>query len=294
MLGVRLASTVTLALLVAACGGGAASSGPSEAVPTASPAAASEPVASLPAESPSQDDALVLVAIGDSIPYNSPEDCSGCTGFVDRYAEAASKALGRPVRVQNSTKHTNLMVDTLLGDLTNSQGLKDALSNADIIIVGVAHNDVPMNRDDDKCDGKASETPDWSKFTTKCIETEVARFTPKYQGVYEQVAALRSGKPTILRTINRYNDWIGWPDHELPKAGVAATAAVIKAWNEMICAAAEANGFLCADISTKFNGADGTKPSGDLLSGDYTHPSNPGNEAIAEVLIALGYAPLGT
>jgi lysophospholipase L1-like esterase len=254
---------------------------------------ASEPAAS-PTTAPSQDDALLLVAIGDSIPNNSPEDCTDCTGFVDRYAEAVSEALGRAVRVQNSTKHTNLVVDDLLDDLANSQGLTDALSKADIIIVGVAHNDAPMNRDDDSCDGRSSETPDWSKYTSKCIATEVARFTPKYQGVYEQVAALRSGKPTILRTINRYNDWIGWPNHEVSKAGVAATAAVIKAWNEMICNAAEANGFLCSDISTKFNGPDGMKASGNLLAGDYTHPSNLGNEAIAEVLIGLGFAPLGS
>jgi hypothetical protein len=34
---------------------------------------------------------LRLVAIGDSIPYNSPQDCPGCTGFVDRYARAVAK-----------------------------------------------------------------------------------------------------------------------------------------------------------------------------------------------------------
>ena len=294
MSSVRLASIVALAVVTAACGGGAATSAPTASVQ----AAASEPIASEPAASPtttsSQDDALLLVAIGDSIPYNSPDDCSGCTGFVDRYAEAASTALGREVRVQNSSKHTGLVVDTLLGDVTSSQGLKDALSKADIIVVGIAHNDVPMSSDVDSCDGKGGEEPDWSKYTAACIAAEVAKFTPKYNSVYEQVAELRSGKPTILRTINRYNDWIGWPGHELPAAGVAATAAVIKAWNEMICTAAEANGFLCADISTKFNGPDGTKASGNLLAPDYTHPSDLGNEAIAEVLVGLGFAPLGT
>ena len=32
-----------------------------------------------------------LVAVGDSVPYNSPDDCSGCTGFVDRYATAITQ-----------------------------------------------------------------------------------------------------------------------------------------------------------------------------------------------------------
>ena len=74
--------------------------------------------------------------------------------------------------------------------------------------------------------------------------------------------------------------------------GVAASTAVVAAWNKMICRAAEANGFLCADISTAFNGKDGTKPSGDLLAEDYTHPSDHGNEVIAGVLTDLGFEPL--
>ncbi len=60
----------------------------------------------------------------------------------------------------------------------------------------------------------------------------------------------------------------------------------------MICGAAEANGFTCADISTEFNGKDGRQPSGELLAGDYTHPSDKGNEAIARVLAKLGYKPI--
>jgi len=60
----------------------------------------------------------------------------------------------------------------------------------------------------------------------------------------------------------------------------------------MICKAAQANGFTCADIYHAFNGPDGLTPSGDLLAKDYTHPSDKGNEVIARVLADLGYAPL--
>lgn len=31
---------------------------------------------------------LTLLALGDSIPYNSPGDCSACTGYVAQYGEA--------------------------------------------------------------------------------------------------------------------------------------------------------------------------------------------------------------
>jgi len=60
----------------------------------------------------------------------------------------------------------------------------------------------------------------------------------------------------------------------------------------MICKTAEKNGFVCADIYHTFNGSDGLKPSGDLLAQNYTHPSDKGNEAIAQVLIGLGFTPL--
>ena len=111
--------------------------------------------------------------------------------------------------------------------------------------------------------------------------------------MFERIAELRAGKPTVLRTINRYNDWIGGPN--LPEAateGIAESAAVVAAWNKMICGAAEANGFTCADISTAFNGEDGTRPSGTLLASDYIHPSEAGKQVIVDVLTELGFEPL--
>jgi lysophospholipase L1-like esterase len=233
------------------------------------------------------------VAVGDSIPFNSSEDCPGCLGFIDRYATAITAALGKSVKVENLSEHNNQVVDGLLRELDDDQVRIEALSKADIIVVGIAHNDAPMNRDDDSCDGAGGESPDWSKFTKACIAAEVAKYAPKYASVYQRIAALRAGTPTILRTIDRYNDWIGWPGHDISAAGIRVTSTVIAAWNQAICRGATANGFLCADISKAFNGQHGTTPSGDLLARDYTHPSNKGNEVIARTLVDLGFAPLG-
>ena len=58
-----------------------------------------------------------LVAVGDSIPYNSPNDCPGCIGFVDRYAEAITAATGHAVTVQNLSEHNSLQIDDLLREL---------------------------------------------------------------------------------------------------------------------------------------------------------------------------------
>jgi len=106
------------------------------------------------------------------------------------------------------------------------------------------------------------------------------------------MVALREGKPTIFRTINRCNDWNGWLGHDLPPEATEATRLTIAAGNEMICKAAEESEFMWAEISQAFNGADGLTPSGDLVAANYTHPSDKGNEVIAHVLIGLGFAPL--
>lgn len=232
---------------------------------------------------------LSLVVVGDSIPYNSSQDCPSCTSFADRYAEAITAATGQAVEVQNLSTHTGLQIDGLLQMLEGPK-MQEAITKADIIIVGIAHNDVAMNINEDLCDGSNGDMPDWSKYNAECAIASAELFRPKFESVYSQIVALRNGKPTIFRTINRYNDWIGWS--ELPAEGIEPTRLVIDAWNDMICEAAEKNGFVCADIYHEFNGADGLKPSGDLLATDYTHPSDKGNEVIAQVLIDLGFASL--
>jgi lysophospholipase L1-like esterase len=233
-----------------------------------------------------------LVAVGDSIPFNSPNDCPGCTSFVERYAEAITAATGHAVTVQNLSEHNSLQIDGLLQELKTDTLRREALANADIIIVGIAHNDAAMNSNDDLCDGPNSDNPDWSKYNATCAIDSAELFRPKFESVFSQIVALREGKPTIYRTINRYNDWNGWPGHDLPPEGIEATRLVIDAWNEMICKAAQENSFTCADIYHVFNGSDGLKPSGDLVASDYTHPSDKGNEVIARILIDLGFAPL--
>jgi hypothetical protein len=93
--GAYLVILVMATLGLTACGSTGAD-------PATSPASTSTP-----AGSASQ--GLHLAAIGDSIPNNSPQDCPGCTGFVDRYAKAVETATGRPVEVNNLSQHNNLL-----------------------------------------------------------------------------------------------------------------------------------------------------------------------------------------
>lgn len=261
-----------------------------QVAPTTAPSSTPKPISTStvsPTSAP-----WLLVVVGDSIPFNSPEDCPGCKAFVYRYAEAITAATGHAVTVRNLSQHNGLQIDGLLQELKPDTVRHNALANADIIIVGIAHNDAAMNSNEDVCDGPNGDNPDWSKYNAECAVASAELFRPKFESVFSQIAALREGRPTIFRTINRYNDWIGWPGYDLPPEGIEATRLVIDAWNEMICKAAEENGFVCADIYPAFNGPDGLKPSGDLVASDYTHPSDKGNEVIAQVLEELGFVPL--
>jgi lysophospholipase L1-like esterase len=234
-----------------------------------------------------------LVAVGDSIAVNSSMVCPGCIGFVDRYADAIVEATGHPVEVSNRSQPM-LRVDALLDELKTDASRRDALANADIIIVSIAFNDTPWLRSDDPCDGPNGNQPDWSKYNSTCAAAAAEIFRPKFESVFAQIVALREGKPTMFRTINRYNDWIGWTGaagETNPPEATDATRVVIDAWSAMVCEAAQANGFACADIYHAFNGPAGLTPSGYLLGKDYTHPSDKGNEVIARVLTDLGFAP---
>jgi lysophospholipase L1-like esterase len=235
----------------------------------------------------------VVVALGDSITGQPVETCPGCTPWVDRYAAALSDATGRTAEVRNLAR-PSLRVELLLEELVAGSSLTTAAESADAILVGVGNSDAPWNITDDACDGPATaaDLVPWDEYSDACIATEVERFRPTFEAMYDRLAELRAGEPTILRTINRYNDWIGFEGGEVPAEAVEISIDYNVAWNAMICETAEASGFICADIGRAFNGDDGRTASGDLLAADYLHPSDKGYERIATVLIDLGFAPL--
>ncbi|WP_392544287.1 SGNH/GDSL hydrolase family protein [Oryzobacter telluris] len=271
----RLAALGTALLLITACsspGGSPATTAPTTATPSAAP--------------------LSLVVIGDSIPYNSQQDCPGCRGFVTRYAEALGKATGRVVDAKNRSEHTGL---TLPGLMKSLPSLRTELSGADAIIVAIAHNSSPLSSEapcGSGFDEAASTLEDWSKVDAACADAGAAEFRPVYDELYATVAGWRSGRPTILLTVNKYNDWIGWEQAHLTADQEQRTTVVHDAWNTMLCASATQHGFDCIDLYHAFNGADGSTASGDLVAADYTHPSQKGNDLIARLLTERGYAPL--
>lgn len=236
---------------------------------------------------------LSLVVVGDSVPYNSQQDCPGCRGFVTRYAEALATATGREVTTTNRSEHTGLTLPGLVEDLPD---LRDELEAADAVLVAIAHNSFPLAGEapcGSSVDQATGRIQDWSAVGADCAAAAATTSRPVYDELFSTVAGWREGRPTVLLTVNRYNDWIGFAQANLTSDQEQRTVVLHDAWNTMLCESAEANGFDCVDVYHAFNGADGRTPSGDLLAADYTHPSQQGNDEIARLLTERGFAPLG-
>jgi lysophospholipase L1-like esterase len=284
---------------------------PSASISQGAPASTSEATATETAgASPSAsaavglDTSWVVVALGDSIAYNSPMVCPGCTGFVDQYAKRLEQEAGHAVAVRNLSTP---MLDTqgLLDQLQNSESKRTAVARASVIIVGIGFNDVPWLVSDDPCDGAAPfddleriETAA-AKYTEQCVSATAELLRPKLEAVYSQLVDLSAGRPAIFLALNRYNDAIGWCEHQscpwgstTPSSFVAAAHLTVDAWDRVICETAEKHGFACVDVYHAFNGPEGTEPAGDMLAADYTHPSQLGNNRIADLLADEGYSPL--
>ena len=254
-------------LVLTACGGAGPSSGPE-------PSGAAE---------------LAVVVIGDSLPY-ARADCGGCTGFPDLYGALIEESTGRVVDVSNLSTHDGIDTPGLLTRIRVDLPMREAVTGADVVVVSSGFNDAPWSRSDDGCDGPNGDEVDWTTYTAACIDTAAAAFGTSFDGVLAEIATLRGGQPTAVRVINGYNSWIGWS--QAPSEATTPSILVQEAFGSTTCEVAIARDALCADTYDAFNGADGSRPSGDLLADDYTHPSAEGHELIADVLFELGLEPL--
>lgn len=204
-------------------------------------------------------------------------------------SEAVATVTGTEIHTTNLSQHTGLTLPQLLDELATFDG---SLSTADVIVVGIAHNSAELNADEPCGKPVVNNLPDWTAIDQQCATASAEKYRPQFNELFSHIAALRQGKPTILRTINRYNDFVGGPGITLTPDDANKTKLILDTWNSMLCETAGQNGFVCADIYTAFNGADGLQPSGDLLGRDYTHPSQAGNDLIAKVLKDAGFSPL--
>jgi lysophospholipase L1-like esterase len=252
---------------------------------------------------PTTSTSLRLAVVGDSIPFNAPDDCENCVGFVNQFQEAAAESTGRTVTVDNFSRHDGAGIDDLASQLETHQQLTTALEGADIVIVSIGFNDMPPWPADGPCGGRGPDVPidqaaaDIATYTPDCIAATMAGQQEGLASIYETIAGLRGDLPTAFIALNVYSNIPGNPDlailgaperQRVEDVGVQ----VHDAWNEATCATADDAGFECIDLYHAFNGADGRSPLGDLVGPDYTHPSQEGNDAIAALLADVDLSAL--
>ncbi len=280
-----------IAALVAACGGAPQSSPSPDVTVFAS-------IPATPSAEPTTDvEAFTLVAMGDSIPFNSADDCPGCTGFVTSYARALETELGGPVTVVNRSRHDGARAIDIVDQMQSDATLRSQLEAADVVVISIAFNDQPPFSDPhDACPpalGPSASDTDAiqaaAATSRECIDSVV----PVTRGqVAEVFAGIRRAAPhAAVGVLAPYDTWRGWSfldqfDEETRSALLDAEAYWFRTWNPALCGEAAAIDAVCVDVHRAFNGADGTDPAGDFVGGDYTHPSQKGNDVIRDLLVA--------
>jgi hypothetical protein len=100
----------------------------------------------------------------------------------------------------------------------------------------------------------------------------------------------RGGPDTMIRLVTVYNDWIGWED--APRSALAPTELADRMFVEAQCWVVTQHGGRCADVYHVLNGAKGDHDAARYLVEDHTHLNQEGHRLVADVLAALGFAPL--
>jgi lysophospholipase L1-like esterase len=233
-----------------------------------------------------------VVAIGDSVPYNSPDNCPGCTGFVNGYTGALGDREGEPYAAINRSGEDRVHTADLLAQL-RSGALDADLADAEVVIVSVGLNDQPPYEEgacyDPSRDLESMEAVTALTVTTaECIATQTAASGAHFAsllGIVREIAPEAS-----ILSLTAYNEWTGWPELDDLGASVAAQASQViasslDAWRTVVCDEVEKVDGECVDLLFAFNGEDGLTPSGDLLAEDYIHPSQKGHDLIRDLLL---------
>jgi lysophospholipase L1-like esterase len=282
---------------------------------TATPAATASPVASSnvtapsstapqPTSSPTDNevDGVELVVIGDSL-ITPTDGCSGCTGFVEQYADHLEKTLDVPVNV--SDVPVGGVPDAL--DLVSSDAeARGRIAEADVIVVEVGFNNALPDPDTGiGCGGSyATGYVTWSLTTDDaCLAEGVATYGSLYGQIFTTIKELRADEPTVFVVTNTLNGNLNTMSSEglMPDATKAEHVDEVKAWavaaydrwNTMLGNQAAAAGFELVDIYHEFNGLEGDQELGPL-SIDGAHPSQAGHDLIAAKLAEVDLSVLAS
>lgn len=253
-------AVVALTLITAGCGGSGRDAGtaPQQAGKSSAPS-------------------LQIVAVGDS-DATGIGDGSG-RGWVGRYGALVQRKLGQPVTVDNRAVEGKSS-DQLRAEVLEDESLRNALTGADVILIGIGGAD--LNAGDDAlgaglCKGRA------------CYAKILQTFNANIAAVASEVRQL--APDALLRAMSLPNAYPGAGD-VIPSFSTADVSRYqVITERDSVCRAMRANDGRCVDVVHAFNGADanGNAYATGLLTKDpCCYPSAKGQQRIAELLMATG------
>lgn len=231
-------------------------------------------------DSPSPSEPWNYVALGDSLAFGA----LASSGYVPRYADYARSDSGRPLTLTNLGVNGWTSTD-LLNALRSDTLFRQAIANANLITWDIGGNDLLRARarfQNGTCGGADNQ---------ECFRQAVITFRANWDGIVREIAALRSGNSTALRTFDLYYPFVA----QDKASGVFQTlSAYLEQVNAHIHAGAAANSYRVGRVFEAYNGSSGEEDpvAKGLISIDGFHPNDEGHKAIADQLRLLGYAPL--
>jgi hypothetical protein len=127
--------------------------------------------------------------------------------------------------------------------------------------------------------------------STSCGEETFAQYEANLAAIYEEIFAIRSGEPVILRTADWYLPW--GPLETWRTCGHEQICKQCQLnWSEAIHRVADEYGVPVAGLMEAFSGPNLDREMPREFIRDDVHPSDKGAAAIADVLADLGYEPV--
>lgn len=233
-----------------------------------------------------------VVALGDSIPLNASSDCPGCVGFVQSYAEAVGADAVNLAR-------GGALTGAIAGEIERGE-VADELEDADLVIVSFGGNDQPPYRqeyqpcrvEDPATIGEAVEAV--AGTTTGCVDQVTRRLARDAARALDDIT--EQAPDAAIAVLVPYNFWVGLPALEVAPAAARraadrVVAYAVDSWRDALCGVVADVGGTCIDVHAAFNGPDGSRPAGELLASDHTHPSQLGNDRIRDLLLEANLLP---
>ena len=233
---------------------------------------------------------LNYTSLGDSIAFGL--FALPGNGYVPLYARCLQHDLSLPV-VLSPLGIPGWTSSDLLSALRSNYLFRISVFLSDVVTWNIGGNDLSPARSRYKaktCGGSDNQ---------QCLRDAVTALEKNWDGIRDEILALRRFQPTLVRTMDIYNPFVDedlatdtWPGDSGNDFQVLN--GYLNEANAYITASATARHIAVAAVHQAFNGQDGTHDPGDqgLLAFDHFHPSDKGHAVIAGLLRELGYTPI--